>query len=119
MADYFNYVDAESVRVEVVEHRDQYLYALNMVVWGQAFVARILRNLRDIICGPRRSHGKLSEKSNAALAALGTLIAHEFHVDSAMGVGLAAVILIVLGKATKKAFREMTDREILEALSKS
>ena len=99
------------------EWRNQYVYALNMFTWGRAFIIEILRNLRDLICGPRKSHGKLGEKSHAALAALAALIAHKFHVDSATAAGLAVHALIALSKATKKAFCDMTDEEVLEALS--
>jgi hypothetical protein len=87
--------------------------------WGQAFISRLLRSLRDQLCGPKRSHGKLSEQSQAVLAALATWIVREFHIDSPSATALAALVLIAIGKATKKALCDMKDEEVLEALQKA
>ena len=52
--------------VEMLERRDQTVYMLDMFAWGRAFIAKILTNLRDAICGPKGSQRKLGETSQAA-----------------------------------------------------
>jgi hypothetical protein len=87
---------------------------------AREFVARMLRELRRILCDPKKDRGKLGSNSQAVLAALAAYVMGTLHLSSyATATGLAALVLIALGRASKKAFCDMTDDEALDALTRS
>lgn len=87
--------------------------------WGRQFIARILSELREIICGPKPKPSKLGPNAQAYIAAIAAAILAKFHVSSVTATGLAVLILLTLSRATKNAFCKMTDAEVLAALSEN
>jgi hypothetical protein len=84
--------------------------------WGLEFIKSILRELREIICSPKKDQGKLSAPTQSVLAAIVAFLMHKFGLQSATAYGFALLILSTIGSATKKAFCNMSDHEVLEAL---
>jgi hypothetical protein len=80
------------------------------------FLAKFLRELRNILCGTKKDRNKLSAHSHGALSALAVAIMQICHVSSVTATGIAVLILVSIGRASKKAFCDMTDEEALEAL---
>jgi hypothetical protein len=104
--------------LQVVEERGGALAFMTSWEWGQKFIETILAELREIICSPKKHRGNLSRHTQAIIAAIVTMLMHKFGMQSATANGIAVLILLTLGRATKKAFCKMTDAEVLEALSK-
>jgi hypothetical protein len=85
--------------------------------WGIGFIAEFLQELRNILCGPKKSHRKLSDKFQAALAFLTAALSKKLGIDNPTALGMALLVLLSLPRASKKAFCKMTDQEVLEALA--
>jgi hypothetical protein len=85
--------------------------------WGIGFIAEFLQELRNILCGPKKSHGKLSDKFQAALAFLAAALSKKLGIDNPTALGMALLVLLSLARASKKAFCKMTDKEVLAALA--
>ena len=81
-----------------------------------SFFLIMLRELRTIICGRGKTPRKLGTQSQALLTAVAAAIARKVGLDGPSAIGLAVLMLIALGQATKNTFCQMTDPEVLKAL---
>ena len=115
--------DAKLVRSiatdSVIEHRGAGLAKIGPLVWAVQFIRQILAELRKIICGPKSTPSKLGASSQAVIAAIAAAIAQRFHVESVTATGMAVLVLLALGRATKSAFCKMTDSEVLASLARN
>jgi hypothetical protein len=88
--------------------------------WGQGFIVLIFKELRKIVCGSGRTPSKLGNTSQAAIAALATEIAYRFGINNPTALGVAVLVFLSLGHATKAALCRMTTphelKELLERL---
>jgi hypothetical protein len=76
-----------------------------------------LKNIRNQICDSKDSStGKAAVKAGA-LASIASLIGTYFGVDPQLATGIAASVIIVLLNASRGAFCEMTDDQILARLN--
>src|ERR1035437_2889810 len=75
--------------------------------WALRFLMEIFVQLRKIICGTAKSPGKLGNKSQAALTALAAFLAHRLGVSDSTALGVAVLVLLSLGNASKAAFCRM------------
>jgi hypothetical protein len=87
--------------------------------WGQKFIWQIMKELRKVIC--EKGHGgiDLSEYKSypkALSVALAGVVMNAIGVKEPMALGIATLVLIALGNATKNAFCTMTDEEVAVAL---
>jgi hypothetical protein len=80
----------------------------NVMQKGSASVASFFliftSELRKIICGNRKTPGKLGREMHAVLAALGAFIAAKLGVSDPTATGIAVLLLITITQATKNAF---------------
>jgi len=79
-----------------------------------SFILMILSELRAIICGKRKRLGKIGAQSQAFLSAIATLIAQKLGVSNPTAIGIAVLVLITLGKATRSGFLQNDRRGSLE-----
>jgi hypothetical protein len=86
------------------------------VVSVSSFVVLLLDELRTLICGKGKNPTKLGPESQAMLGALAAAIARKLGISDATSVGLAVLVLITLGQATKNAFCKMSNAEVLAKL---
>jgi len=89
----------------------------NPKVWGVGFLIAFLSELREIIC-KKRNRNKLSDYTQSLIAGIATFLTSKLALPSGTAAALAVLILLSLAKASKKAFCDMTDKEVIEALSK-
>jgi hypothetical protein len=87
------------------------------IIWGDQFLRSILDELRKLICGKGKNPTKLSDQSQAAIAALAVYIARQFHITNVTANGLVVFFLLKLGQATKNAFCKMTNAQVIAALN--
>jgi len=88
-------------------------------VWGAKFVWQILKELRTIICTKKYGRIDLTAYKNypqGVSVALAGVIMNAIGVKEPTALGLATLVLIALGNATKNAFCKLTDEEVIEAL---
>jgi len=84
--------------------------------WGAAFISELLVELRLILCGRKKQHGKISNETQAAIAMLATAISQKLGLQAPTSVGLAVLAMLCLVRASKKAFCKVTDKEVIKAL---
>ena len=83
-----------------------------------SFFLIVLDELRTIICGKGKTPKKLGTNSQAVLTALAAALAHKLGLDQPTAIGIAVLMLMTLGQATKRAFCKMADLEVLKALGR-
>lgn len=93
--------------------------------WGTKFLAEILNEIRQAICGHKRK-GKavravldLSDRetyTKAIGASVATIVMGRLGVTEPVAIGVATLALITVGNATKNAFCTMTEQEVLDAI---
>jgi len=89
----------------------------NPKVWGVGFLIAFLSELREIIC-KKRDRNKLSNYTQSLIAGIATFLTSKLALSSGTATALAVLILLSLAKASKKAFCDMTDKEVIEALNR-
>ena len=119
------YVDRQQL---LLEANPNLMYKLGLpnkaFEWGMAFLIQILKEVRSVICG-EQTHGrgslvKLSDYRaypKALGVSLSTSIMAQFGVNEPMAIGIATLVLLTLAQATKDAFCQMTDEEVLKTLN--
>jgi hypothetical protein len=78
-----------------------------------SFFLSILDELRAIICGKGKSAKKLGKNSQAILAAVAAVVSRALGIGDPTATGIAVLVLITLGQATKNAFCKMSTAEFL------
>jgi hypothetical protein len=84
--------------------------------WSINFIMSFSGKLRNALCGKKTDRNKLNPRSYAAVIAISSSIKQYLQVSSVTASGLAVLILLVILKAEKKSFCDMTDKEMLTAL---
>jgi hypothetical protein len=89
--------------------------------WATAasFILSILRELRTIICGKRKTPAKLGDQSTAIISGVAVFLANKLGLSGPTSTALAALTLVTLAQATKNAFCKMDDSEVYKAMSKA
>ena len=85
------------------------------VTWAFDFLMEIFAELHAIICGKGKTPSKLGDKSQAALTALAAVIVQHLGVSDTTALGIAVLVLLSLGRATKKVFCKTTRPEDFKA----
>ena len=86
--------------------------------WGKAFIFEIFNDLRKIICGKGKTPAKLGHKSTAVLTSLAAFIAQYLGISNPTALGIAVLVLLSLGNATKTAFCRTTNADQIKKLLK-
>jgi hypothetical protein len=103
-----------------VENKEESLVTSRMFrAWSISFIMSFLRELRNALCGKKADRSKLNLRSYAAVTAVSTSIMQSLQVSSVTASGLGVLVLLIILKAGKKSFCDMTDKEVLEALRNS
>ena len=108
-----------STGMDSIEHRGVGARRIGPSDWGLMFIKKLLKELRDILCGTGKKPKPVSHKAQATIAAIAAYITLKFQISSPTATGLAVLALLALARAAKKSFCEMTDSEILAALRQS
>ena len=88
-------------------------------IWGGKFIWEILKEIRKIICDERHGGVDLTDYKNypkAVSVALAGVVMNAIGVKEPMALGIATLILMALGNATKNAFCTMTNESVIHAL---
>ena len=81
-----------------------------------SFFIILMSELRTVICGKGKNPKKLGTNSQAVLTALAAAITRKIGITDPTAMGIAVLMLITLGAATKKAFCKMSDIDALNAV---
>lgn len=81
---------------------------------ASSFFLILLDELRGIICGKGKTPKKLGTNSQAVLTALAAAATPKLGISDPTAMGVTVLMLITLGRATKKAFCKMSDLEELK-----
>jgi hypothetical protein len=81
-----------------------------------SFFLSILNEPRKIICGKGKNPKKFGSGSHAVLSGVAAAIAKKFGISDPAAIGLAVLVLMTLGQATKNAFCKKKDTEVLKTL---
>jgi hypothetical protein len=71
--------------------------------WGRDFIIEILKELREAICGRKNSEQARPQITGYAYSHCGSIMAH-LGVSNPTALGLAVLVLLSIGNASKKVF---------------
>jgi hypothetical protein len=108
----------------MVDSTPNTLYMLSLppgaAEWGKGFLKEILRGIRKAICTESAEYSGLKKEyvgyPKAFAVAASSAVLSSLGISSAMALGLATLVLLVLAQATKDAFCRMTDDDVLKSI---
>jgi hypothetical protein len=85
---------------------------------GIEFIQRVLRNIRDVICSKSNLAGKSKGSMDIKQIAtsIATAAAASVGISNPMILGMTVMVLLVVSRASHKAFCEMTEVELVESI---
>ncbi len=92
------------------------------IEWGKQFLLHILKEVRAAVCEEsKQSENLKQEYSNYARAfavSISTSVLSAMGISNPAALGIATLVLITLAHATKNAFCDMTDMEVIAAIDR-
>jgi hypothetical protein len=85
-------------------------------MWGFAFIRELFLDIRLLICGKKKNPGPLTPKTQGLLTGLAAAISRHLGVSDPAAIGLAALVLVTIAGASKKAFCKATNPRDISVL---
>jgi len=88
--------------------------------WGRQFCVQVLKEIRSVVCDNSKEYRDLQKQfqsyPKAFAVAVSACLLNTCGLSSPMALGVATLLLLVLGQTTKNAFCKMTDQQVLAAI---
>lgn len=91
-------------------------------LWGVKFLKQFIKEIRLIICEKQKEKNAIDDYKHypkAIIVAVSSSLMTALSITNPMVLGLATLILLVLSTATKNAFCNMTDEDVIKSVEKS
>ncbi len=104
---------------EIMMNRNRYPWGISVpTAYAIAFFRRFFENIREKLCFDNENRSKtLAAQSSAS--ALAAWLTHELGFYNPIAVGIAAVCLVTISTAAKKAFCEMSRDDFLKIIDQN
>ena len=111
----------------MIEKNPNHLHSLKFpeyaVLWGREFLKRIIINIRIAICDNKAEYASLrkdgQEYSKGLATAVSVSLFSTLGLSDPVSIGCSTLILLVVMQATKGAFCEMTDEEVMKSVNET